>query len=145
MRIALAAFALILSACGAAPVEKVTDASVRLPAVKGNPGAAYFTLHGGPVENRLVEVASPQAVRAEMHDMVMAGGMMKMTPIEAGVAVPAGGKVAFKSGGKHVMLYDINPKVSAGDDMVLVLTYANGRKIEVNAKAEAAGGGGHAH
>jgi periplasmic copper chaperone A len=143
-----AAFAAVLlgAGCNNQPVERVTDASVRLPAVAGNPGAAYFTLHGGPANNRLVEVSSPQAIRAEMHDTKTEGGMMKMTPIESGVEVPAGGRVTFKTGGKHVMLFDVNPKVTPGDTVELTLTYANGRMIEVDAKAEAPGGGAdHAH
>jgi periplasmic copper chaperone A len=131
--------ALFLNACSAKPVEGVTDAMVKLPAVAGNPGAAYFTLNGGAADNRLMEVTSPHVVRIELHDNMMAGGMMKMTPIETGVAVPAGGKVAFKPGGEHAMLYDINPKIMAGAKMKLIFSYANGRKVEVDADVKAAG------
>jgi hypothetical protein len=146
LRYAAFTAALLIAGCNNQPVEKVTDASVRLPAVAGNPGAAYFTLHGGPANNRLVDVSSPQAIRAEMHDMTMAGGMMKMTQMESGVEVPAGGRVTFKTGGKHVMLFELNPKVKPGDTVKLSLTYANGRVIEVDAKAQAPGGGeDHAH
>ncbi len=134
------AVAMSVAGCGGTPAEKVTDARVRLPAVKANPGAAYFTLHGGAADARLVDVSSPQAVRAEMHDMTMAGGMMKMVRMESGVAIPAGGKVSFASGGKHVMLFDMNPKVKPGDSVTLTLTYADGRTREVLAKAEAPGG-----
>jgi len=139
--IALTSLLLALAGCQqAAPkAASVDHAWVRLPAVAGRPGAAYFTVHGGAVEDRLMAVASPQAVRAEMHDMTMAAGMMKMTPIDAGLAVPAKGDVTFDSGGKHVMLFDISPKVFPGGKMTLTFTMASGQKLEAEAAVIAAG------
>ena len=139
--IALTSLLLALAGCQqAAPkAASVDHAWVRLPAVAGRPGAAYFTVHGGAVEDRLMAVASPQAVRAEMHDMTMAAGMMKMTPIDAGLAVPAKGDVTFDSGGKHVMLFDISPKVLPGGKMTLTFTMASGQKLEAEAAVIAAG------
>ena len=130
-----------LAACQqAAPkAASVDHAWVRLPAVAGRPGAAYFTLHGGPVDDRLMAVGSPQAVRAEMHDMSMAGGIMKMAPIEGGLAVPAKGGVTFSSGGKHVMLFDISPKVSPQGKMTLTFAMASGEKLETQADVISAG------
>lgn len=139
--IALTSLLLTLAGCQqAAPkAASVDHAWVRLPAVAGRPGAAYFIVHGGAVEDRLMIVASPQAVRAEMHDMTMAGGMMKMTSIDAGLAVPAKGDVTFDSGGKHVMLFDISPKVLPGGKMALTFTMASGQKLEAEAAVIAAG------
>lgn len=135
------ALILMLSGCGdAVPKQQsVTDAWVRLPAVAGNPGAAYFELAGGSVPDRLMSVSSPQAVRAEMHDTVMAGGMMKMAEIEGGVEVSAGGTLRFAPGGKHVMLFDVSPRASAGRTMPLAFTFASGVTIEHEAKIVAAG------
>jgi periplasmic copper chaperone A len=146
--VTLFAASALLAACQqpapkAASLEK---ASVRLPAVAGNPGAAYFTLHGGPVDDRLMTVSSPLAIRGEMHDMAMKGGMMSMAAIEGGLDVPAGGTVSFTSGGKHVMLFDIAPKVTAGSKMPLVLGFASGAKLEAQADVVAAGAeDAHAH
>jgi periplasmic copper chaperone A len=140
---------MLLVSCGAAPKAARVDAAwVRLPAVAGNPGAAYFTLIGGPVADRLMAVSSPLAVRAEMHDMVMKrspssgsrGMMMSMAPLDAGVAVPAGGKVAFAPRGKHVMLFDISPKAQAGKVMPLKFSFASGATIMAQATLIAAGG-----
>jgi periplasmic copper chaperone A len=72
--------------------------------------------------------------------------MMTMSALEGGVAVPRGGKVKFEPGGKHAMLFDINPKVGPGTMMKLNFTYADGRVIETEAKVKAAGDmAGHAH
>lgn len=130
-----------LAACQQATPKaaSVDQAWVRLPAVAGRPGAAYFTVHGGPVDDRLMAVGSPQVVRAEMHDMSMEGGIMKMAPIEGGLAVPARGAVTFSSGGKHVMLFDISPKVSPHGKIVLTFTMASGEKLETQADVFSAG------
>jgi periplasmic copper chaperone A len=142
----LAAF-IALAACNSAPKAPVTDAVVQLPAATGRPGVAYFTLNGGAAEARLMEIKSPQVIRVELHDMVMKDGMMSMQKIEGGVAVPAGGAVAFKKGGKHAMLFDVNPAVKVGDEVALQFTYADGQSVEVKAKAAAPGaaGGEHQH
>ena len=137
-----------LSACSnKASVRGVEDAQVRLPAVSGNPGAAYFTLTGGAADDTMTEVSSPQAIRAEMHESKMDGGVMKMRPIAGGVPVPAGETVRFAPGGKHVMLFDINPAVKAGGKMTLVFSYADGSKVEAVAAVKAAGDAmnGHDH
>lgn len=139
---------LLVAACSQPKaVRGVEEATVRLPAVTGNPGAAYFTLKGGAADETLVEVTSPQAIRAEMHDSGMEGGVMKMRPIAGGVAVPAGGEVRFAPGGKHVMLFDINPAVKSGGTMKLVFRYANAPTVEVDAKVMGAGDAmpGHEH
>lgn len=133
----------LLALAGCQPAKprsaSVDGAWVRLPAVPGRPGAAYFTIHGGGAEDRLMAVASPQAIRAEMHDMSMDGGVMKMAPINNGITVPAKGDLAFTSGGKHVMLFDISPQALPGGKMTLTFTLASGQKLETEAAVIAAG------
>lgn len=137
--LALPLLALVACQQSTPKAASVDKAWVRLPAVTGRPGAAYFTLHGGAVEDRLMAVGSPEVIRAEMHDMSMDGGLMKMAPIDGGLAVPAKGDVAFASGGKHVMLFDISPKVLPGGKVTLTFTMASGQKLEAEAAVIAAG------
>lgn len=101
---------------------------VRLPAVKANPAVAYFTIHGGAQDAALLSVTSPTVIRSEMHESMAHGGVMTMAPIKS-ISIPARGTVEFKPGGKHVMLYDVNPSVKAGDTMTLVFTFANNDRI----------------
>lgn len=137
---------LAVSACGAPPKAEVKDAVVNLPLAAGRPGVAYFTVKGGPKEAHLTSVSSPQIVRVELHDNVMENGVMKMTPLSAGVTVPAGGTVEFKAGGKHAMLYDIRPDLKEGDKLTLTFTYADGAKIEAQADIKPRGeAAGHNH
>lgn len=136
----------MLAGCGSQPkAMSVEDATVRLPAVAGRPGAAYFTLKGGAVEERLMNVSSPMAVRAELHDMTMDGNVMKMAPIEGGLAVPAGATVEFKSGGKHVMLFDVSPKAEPGGKIPLTLSFASGATLSAEAAAQSPGGDHEGH
>ncbi len=128
-----------LAACAQQKPQSVENALVRLSAVPGNPAAAYFTLNAGPVDDRLMSVSTPLAIRSEMHDMQVAGGMMKMTPLSDGVAVKAGSTLNFATGGKHVMLFDVSPKATAGTKMSLTLTFASGATLETQADVKAAG------
>jgi copper(I)-binding protein len=128
-----------LAACGQPAETKVTGAWVRLPAVAGRPGAAYFTIEGGSKPTSLLTVSAPFAIRTEMHES-MAGhtGMMSMAPVKD-VAVPANATVSFAPGGKHVMLFDIAPSLAAGSKAPLTLGFADGRKIGVQAVVVGAG------
>ena len=140
------ALGLLLAACGGPPKPAITDARVNLPAVTGRPGAAYFTIKGGPKEMRLMSVTSSNVARIELHEMTMKDGMMSMDAIDAGVPVPPGGEVAFAPGGKHAMLFDINPKLKAGDNVKLSFVYADGLTLDAEAKILAPGDdGGHHH
>lgn len=131
----------VLAGCQQAELA-VEDAWVRLPAVAGRPGAAYFTVQGGGQAANLVAVSSPAAIRAEIHEMKHEGGMMTMAPIKD-VAIAAGERIEFKPGGKHVMLYDLSPSVRAGGTIPLRLSFADGKMVEVNAAVRAAGDAAH--
>jgi periplasmic copper chaperone A len=145
----LVPFALLsLTACQPQPVLNADKAYVNMPAVPGQPAAAYFTLHGGPVDDRLLEVTSEVAIRAELHEsMAMAapaGGaaMTTMKPLESGVALPKNSIVEFKPGGKHVMLIDVNPHLIRGKPIPLLLTFASGTHISVDATVNRPGDSG---
>ncbi len=137
---------LALSACGAPAELSVSEALIRLPAVPGNPSAAYFTVQGGAKSDRLMSVTSPAVIRGELHDTVMKNDMMTMSTLDAGVEIPAGGKVVFAPRGKHVMLYDMEPKAALASSITLTFTFASGAKLEAPANVrKASSGEGHAH
>ncbi|MHA6718214.1 copper chaperone PCu(A)C [Sphingomonas sp. RS6] len=122
-----------LAACAPKADLRVDGAWVRLPAVPGRPGAAYFTLHGGKKDAVLVSVSSRVAERAELHESASdASGMMQMRAI-ANVPVPAGGEVRFAPGGRHVMLFGLDPKLRAGERTSFTLHLADGRTVTASA------------
>lgn len=105
---------------------EVEDAWVRLPAVPGRPAAAYFHIRTDLGPTTLVRVDSPAAGRAEMHESMSHGGMEAMTPLPK-VVIPYDGVETFEPGGRHVMLYDLDPQVKAGGTMPLRLYFAEPR------------------
>lgn len=122
----------------AAPAQPVTEAWVRLPAVAGRPGAAYFMLNGGEADDALIAVESPMAERVELHESIAGGGAMTMNPIQR-VEVSANSTVAFEPGGKHAMLFGIDPGVTPGERITLDFRFESGRDMRVAAAAVAAG------
>ena len=138
--------AALLTSCGqGAPAVNVTDAVVRLPAVQGNPGAAYFTLRANHTPMRLLGVSSPQIQRIELHESEMVGGRMRMSPMEDTSFTAEGVKV-FSEGGPHAMLFGINPAVQAGGTVRITFDFDNAPDVTMDVPVETAGGmGGHAH
>lgn len=141
-----ASFALLpLAACDTAPKAPevaVSEAWVRLPAVAGRPGAAYFTLTSNGAPTKLVSVTSPDVERIELHDSMSEGGMMKMAPL-TDTAFPADGKMEFAPGGKHAMLFGIDPKIQPGGKIRLTFTFDPAPAVTAEAEARAAGDPGH--
>lgn len=132
-------FLLALAACNDAPeTVHVDDAYVRLPAVPGRPAAAYFTITGGDRPNHLVAIESEAVPRIELHDSMMAGGIMTMAPL-AGVDVPAHGKVAFAPGGRHAMLFAMPAKLARGALLPLSFRFRSGAVVTVPARTLEAG------
>ncbi len=127
----------VLAGCQQAELS-ADDAWVRLPAVQGRPGAAYFNVKGGGEDTALLAVSTSAAIRTELHEMKHEGGMMTMAPLKD-VAIPAGQTVKFGPGGKHVMLFDVAPSVRAGTTVPIRLAFANGKTVEVTATVKAAG------
>jgi len=120
---------------GAPPVEQ---AWVRLPAVAGRPGAAYFTLNGGAKGATLIGITSARADRIALHESMAAGGVMRMTPLKK-VAVPPRTALAFAPGGRHAMVYGIEPRTEAGGTMALTFAFEREPALTIDAKVRSAG------
>ena len=134
----IVAAALLLAGCSK-PAELGADkAWVRLPAVAGRPGAAYFTIRGGAQADTLLAVSTPAALRSELHETMDHQGTNSRHPA-GDIAVPANGTVEFAPGGKHVMLFDVGPNVKAGGRIPLALAFASGKKLELQAQVIGAG------
>ncbi|MBN8843617.1 MAG: copper chaperone PCu(A)C, partial [Sphingomonadales bacterium] len=94
------------------------------------PAVGYFTVEGGPRDVQLVAVTADLAQRVEMHESVKENGVMTMKPLLR-ADVPAKGKLQFKQGGKHLMIWNINgAAVRAGKlPMQFVFTNNNNERI----------------
>lgn len=125
--IAAAPLALLAGCVDQGSVLKVTDARVKLNPVENGPSAMYFTVHGGNKDTTLVEVLSEDVIRIEIHESGKdpKTGMMTMTPVN-NVPIPAGGKVEFKPGGRHVMLWGMNRVPIQTGKLEVQFVFANG-------------------
>jgi len=68
----------------------------------------------------VVGASTPAAGVAEIHEMKMDGGMMKMRAAPR-LDVPAGKTVSLAPGGYHVMLMDLKQPLKKGDVVTLTL------------------------
>lgn len=122
------------------PGVTLSDGQLRLPAVKGNPGAAYFTVAnsaaGGTVT--ISSVAITGAGKTEMHE-TRDGAMSPVDRVEVG----PGSTVKFAPGGLHVMAFLLDPKLTEGGSTELAVTFADGTKAALPLKLVAAGAMNH--
>ncbi len=129
-----AAAILALSACGSPPKLRVDEARLILSPVDSAPSGLYFTVHGGEKDVQLFRVVSDSAIRSEMHESGTdpKTGAMTMTPQDK-ILIPAKSKVAFKQGGKHVMMWGVNLRARKLGEMPLEFVFSNGDRILVDA------------
>jgi copper(I)-binding protein len=131
---ALVASATLLAGCNDAKVAEkplnVVSGHIVMPATPDGPAVGYFRVQGGPVPVELAAVTADLAQRVEMHESKKVDGVMTMEPL-ARAAVPAGGELVFKQGGKHLMIWGINgTAVRAGKlPMQFLFTNNNNERI----------------
>ncbi len=135
-RVLLAMLAIAIAPAYAQSGVEVSNAWARATVAAQKVGGVYLDIRSN-APARLVAAASPVAVRVELHNMSMEGGVMKMAPV-AGIALAAGQTVKLAPGGYHVMLVDLKRPLKAGDSVPLTLTIerADKTRASVEVKAE---------
>ena len=135
---------LALCACGGdAPIPATsTPPTIRLPAVPGRPAAGYFLLPVHGDRGALVSVTSPHAGRIEMHETTTSGNMTSMRPI-ARIPVRDGDTLSFAPGGRHLMLYDLDPSLEPGGRITLIFNFERGDPLRLDGSLTSAGGETH--
>ncbi len=102
----------------------VMDAYARVASKVAKSGAAFMMIHNhSHQDDRLIAVSSDVAKRVELHTHLEEDGVMKMTKLEDGMPVPAGGMHALKRGGDHVMFMGLTRSLEHGDKFELTLTF----------------------
>jgi copper(I)-binding protein/uncharacterized protein YcnI len=133
-------------AAAAAGEIAITDAHARAM-LPGQPtGAGYLTIvNSGKEADRLVSITSPAAGKVEVHEIRTQDGVMKMRPLEDGLAIPAGGSVELQpGGGYHLMFEDLQKPFAKGDSVPVTLEFETAGKVEVTLPVGPASGGmGH--
>ena len=113
----------------------VRDAWIREPPPR-SPAAGYLVVENRGGESvELVAVATEAAEQTEIHVMEYKNDRMTMRRVE-GLQVPAGGEVALKPGGAHLMLMELRQPLRDGDEVELVLRFDDGteRRTQVSVR-----------
>jgi periplasmic copper chaperone A len=109
-----------------------------LPAVAGNPGAAYFE-----IDNRssatvsIAGIAIDGVEKTEMHQTVGSA----MAGVD-GVEIAPGTSMTFEPGKLHVMAFNLAKTLKPGGTTEMTVTFADGDKVSTPLKIEPAGGAG---
>ena len=152
------AFAALLTTLLSAPLHAddvkagdllITQAWSRQTPSGAKVAGAYLTVENkGTTADKLIGVSSDVAGRAEIHEMAMDAGVMKMRPLDNGIVVEPGKTIKLAPGGNHMMLMDLKSQFKQGDKVPVTLQFEKAGKVNVSLDvqgvgAQAPGGGDH--
>ncbi len=148
MRIFSALFLACLFGSGAASAHDYALKSLRIdhPFARATPpgakaGGVFVTVENtGSQPDRLLSVSTPMAGVAELHEMSVDAGVMRMRDVAA-LEVRPGEKLQLKPGGYHVMLSELRQPLKVGDKFPLTLKFQNAGAVEVSVWVEEMGAG----
>lgn len=109
-------------------------------------GAGYLIIENrGASAERLVSVSisADIAAGAEMHEMAVQDGVMRMRPLPRGVEIAPGMSVRFEPGGLHLMFVGLKRPLEKGDRFKATLTFEKAGDVEVEFVVQAMGGTPH--
>jgi hypothetical protein len=145
-RAALALLLLLACIPGALAHEfKVGDLEVGHPWSRATPPGAkvaggYFSVtNNGSSPDRLLSISTEIADKAELHEMGVKDGVMTMRPVSGGLEIPAGGKIALKPGGYHLMFIGLKRQPKQGEKFPATLTFEKAGSVTVEFAVESMG------
>ncbi len=139
----LALFGAVALAAGVAAAHDYEFHSLKIdhPFARATPpgarsGGVFLTIENtGTAADRLLSVSSPMAGVAELHEMRIDGGVMRMRAVPAMVVKP-GDRLELKPGGYHAMLTELKQPLRVGDRFPLVLAFEKAGSVEVSVWVE---------
>jgi periplasmic copper chaperone A len=94
--------------------------------------AGYLAIvNATAADDRLLGATSPRAERAEIHEITMEDGVMRMRRIDV-LTIPAEEEIEFGPGGMHLMFYGVTEPFSEGQSIPVRLTLETAGAIDVN-------------
>ena len=135
---------------------KVGTLVIEAPWARATPGGAqvgggYMKItNTGKEADRLTGGSLPIAGEVEVHEMTMAGDVMKMRRLPDGLEIKPGATVELKPGGNHLMFTGLRGALKAGQAIKGTLVFQKAGTVEVEYRvapigAPSRGGGGHSH
>jgi periplasmic copper chaperone A len=119
------------------------DLTVQQPwtraAGQGGTGGGFLSISNrGAAADRLLSASSPAARATELHTMIRDGDVMRMRPV-ASIEIPAGGTVALRPGGLHLMLIGLANPLREGEAVPVTLRFERAGPVQVTLSVQPAG------
>ncbi|MBL4630273.1 MAG: copper chaperone PCu(A)C [Paraglaciecola sp.] len=111
----------------------ITNATVRLlpPGVPNT--AAYFSIqNNSDTSQTLIAVSADFATKAEIHNHIQVGDMMRMQH-QSEVVIEPGESIQFAPGGLHIMLFGLKQPLREEQSVSIILQTKEGESISITA------------
>jgi copper(I)-binding protein len=106
-------------------------------------GGGYLRItNTGSAPDRLTGGSFALAGRVEVHQMSMAGDVMRMAPVVGGLVVAPGETVELKPGGFHLMFMDLREPLKEGQAVTGTLVFERAGPVAVSFAVRGIGGAG---
>ena len=87
-----------------------------------------------------VSVSAEIAGRAEIHEMAVTDGVMRMRPLPHGIEIASGMNARMEPGGLHIMFVDLKRPLEKGERFKATLNFEQAGSVDVEFVVEAMGG-----
>jgi len=103
------------------------------PTPPGAPTAVgYLTIaNHGHAPDRLLSEDSPAAGMVSLHQMSMAGGIMRMRPVTGGLEIAPGASVTLDPNGDHLMFEGLKRPFKSGSKVQVALHFQHAGLVRV--------------
>ena len=134
-----------LATAAAASDYKIGALEIQQPWTRATPkgaktAAGYVAIKNtGSAPDRLTGGSFMGAARAQVHEMTMDHGVMKMRAVPDGIEIKPGETVELKPGGLHLMFTDLKARLVKGQSVKGTLTFANAGTVDVEFAIEGMG------
>jgi hypothetical protein len=121
----------------------ITQAWSRATPGGAKTGGGFLTIENkGTSPDKLIGVSADVAGKVEVHEMTTDGGVMKMRPVEGGLAIDPGKTVKLAPGGLHLMMMDLKNPLKQGDKLPVTLQFEKAGKVQVTLDVQGVGAPG---
>lgn len=108
-------------------------------------GAAYLRIENrGETPDKLLGAETAAAAYTELHEHIHQDGLMKMQQVQT-LAIEPGQTVEFQPGGYHIMLFNLQQPLVAGEDFQMTLEFEQAGTVEVTVNIEDGAPATHEH
>jgi hypothetical protein len=139
---AVASLALAAAGIAAAATIEVRDAWIRTPPPGAPTAAGYATLTNHEISSDRLMGGHSATASVGLHQMSMAGGVMRMRPVTGGLPIGASASVNLTPGGYHLMLTGLKAPLKAGQHVKIVLQFQRAGNVAADFVVRDAGPGG---